>query len=86
MIKEIDTYRWKKIWVITITWTILSVLQFLIGLDTILEMDSDHSLRHPTDSIYASVILGFMAGFIGGNLLVFFWDRWLRALPLGNAI
>ncbi|MEP1095454.1 MAG: adenylate/guanylate cyclase domain-containing protein [Cyclobacteriaceae bacterium] len=79
----------KTIFWITITWTIISVHQFFVGYLSILGFSKDFNYTIPGDVmvyLQQSLIVGVLAGLIGGSGLVFLWERWLRSKPYGIAL
>ncbi|MFY0599959.1 MAG: adenylate/guanylate cyclase domain-containing protein [Cyclobacteriaceae bacterium] len=74
-IRQIKQVLW-----ITLAWTIISVYQFLIGLGILLDLNSDLTL-HPLIPFRASLFTGIFAGLLGGSVLVFLWEHWLRTKP-----
>ena len=67
----------KIIW-ITLFWILFSVLQFLTGYTTLIDLNVDLSNLNPVDYLMGSIITGIVAGLLGGSLIVFFWENWLR--------
>ncbi|GAB4230253.1 MAG: hypothetical protein Tsb0034_02070 [Ekhidna sp.] len=76
----------KKIIRITIAWTMVSLIQYLIGLGTLIDMDYDFSIKSPIVPLKGSIITGILAGILGGSMLVFGWEKWLRTKPYGVAL
>lgn len=76
----------RKIFRITIAWTLVSLIQYLIGLATLLDMDYDFSNKSPMVPLKGSLITGILAGIFGGSMLVFGWEKWLRTKPYGIAL
>lgn len=75
LISQIKQVLW-----ITLVWTIVSIYQFLIGLGTILDLGYDFVVD-PIVAFRASVVTGVFAGLMGGSVLVFLWEGWLRTKP-----
>lgn len=73
----------KKVLYITVVWTLISLFKFLIGIAALIDMDSDFSTRAPEVALKGSLITGILAGLIGGSVITFFWERWLREKPYG---
>lgn len=75
-----------KILRITVAWTLVSIIHYLVGLVSLLDYDYDFTKRDPVVGFYASLITGILAGLIGGVMLVFGWEKWLRSQPYGIAL
>ena len=69
----------KIIW-ITFFWTLFGVFQFSIGYITLLDptWKVDLSTLNVGDYLVTVIFMGIIAGLLGGILLVFFWENWLR--------
>lgn len=67
----------KIIW-ITFFWILFSVFQFLTGYTTLISLKVDISHLNAVDFLMGSIIVGIVAGLLGGSLIVFFWENWLR--------
>lgn len=67
----------KIIW-ITLFWVLFSVFQFLTGYTTLINLNVDLSGLNPLSFLKGSIIIGIIAGVLGGSLIVFFWENWLR--------
>ena len=76
----------KKIFWITIAWTLISIYQFYAGYSALLDFDCD--LGDAPVSIFfgRSVVVGILAGLVGGSGLVFLWEGWLRSKNYGSAL
>jgi len=86
--KNLKSQIEKVLW-ITVVWTIISVQQFVVGYLSILGFFADFNFTIPGDPmIYMqqSLIVGILAGLIGGSVIVFIWERWLRSRPYGIAL
>ena len=76
-----------KIFWITVTWVLVSIFQFLIGLNILIDLDlQDETNITFWAGIKGSIFSGMLAGIIGGTVLVFLWERWLRTKPYGWAL
>ena len=73
----------EKILWITLFWIFFSVFQFLIGYVTLIDFDIDISHLNPVAFFKGSIITGIVAGLLGGSLIVFFWENWLRTKSYG---
>ena len=80
-ISQIKTVFW-----ITVAWTIISVYQFYVGYDTLIYFEHDFGGFDPMIFLKQSLIVGILAGLIGGSGIVFLWERWLRSWPYGRAL
>ncbi len=67
----------KIIW-ITIFYILFNVFQFLVGYTTLTGFNMDISDLNPVIFLKGSIIIGTVAGLLGGSLIVFFWENWLR--------
>ena len=67
----------KVLW-ITLAWTLVSIFHFLIGYQTLQNMDCDLGARDPWVYFNGSLITGISAGLLGGYGMVTSWEKWLR--------
>ena len=67
----------KIIW-ITLFWTLFSFFQFLMGYITLTGFNYDLTNVNTVDYVKSSLFLGVVAGLLGGSLIVFYWENWLR--------
>ncbi|MEM7550808.1 MAG: adenylate/guanylate cyclase domain-containing protein [Bacteroidota bacterium] len=81
IIPKLEIVAW-----ITICWTLVSILYFLIGYDTLSRFDSELSEFKHTISFRTNIISGLLAGIIGGSAVIFLWEDWLRTKKYGSAI
>lgn len=72
----------KIAWII-LFWTLVSVLQFLTGYSTLIQFNYDPIGLSPFAFLIGSIITGLTAGLIGGSIMVFFWEKWLRTKAYG---
>ncbi|MDA0193843.1 MAG: adenylate/guanylate cyclase domain-containing protein [Bacteroidetes bacterium] len=72
-----------KIFWITIAWTIVAVSEFFTGLGALTSFKCDLSGYDPFLAFKASALVGLMAGTIGGSVVVFLWEKWLRTKNYG---
>jgi adenylate cyclase len=72
----------KVIW-ITLFWTLFSVFQFSLGYTTLVDFNFDLSNLNPVSFFKSSIFTGVVAGLLGGSLIVFFWENWLRTKSYG---
>jgi len=75
----------KKIFWITVAWTIISVMMFLRTYNVIRDLELETPLS-PLFYLLTSIYTGAIAGVLGGTLLVFGWEKWLRSRPYGWTI
>lgn len=68
----------EKIMWITFFWILISILQFFTGYTTLINLKMDMSGLNPVDFFLGGIITGLSAGLIGGSLMVFYWEKWLR--------
>ena len=71
---------------IVIAWTAISVLQILFGHSTMVYYECDLSHINVGTTVLSGVVVGMSAGILGGTLLVYFWEQWLRTLNYGVAL
>jgi adenylate cyclase len=67
----------KIIW-ITLFYILFNVFQFFIGYITLIGFNHDISNLNTVDYFWGSVLIGIVAGLLGGSLVVFYWENWLR--------
>ncbi|MEM9326161.1 MAG: adenylate/guanylate cyclase domain-containing protein [Bacteroidota bacterium] len=76
-----------KIFWITVAWVLISILQYLIGLNIVLDLGlQDQTNIGFWEGIRGSIFSGLLAGVLGGATLVFLSERWLRTKPYGWAL
>ena len=78
--------QFQKILVITIAWTLISFSQFLLGYNTLLQFNCNLEGIKVMDFIKGNLFVGVLAGLLGGSLIVFLWERWLRILTYGRML
>ena len=79
----------KKIGFVTLAWMVISLINYFIGIAAIL--DSNYIWKEGNDmsrigfwnGIYTSILTSITAGILGGSVLVFLWEKWLRTKPYG---
>ncbi len=76
----------EKIAWITLFWTIIAVFQFLMIYTALLDFDCDLTGINPMDFLQRSIVLGIVASLIGGSLIVFVWEHWLRTRSYGRSL
>jgi adenylate cyclase len=72
----------KIIW-ITSFWTLFSVFRFLIRYTTLIDFNFDVTNLNVITFLKGSIIVGIVAGLLGGSLIVIFWGKWLRTKSYG---
>ncbi len=70
------------IWIILV-WTMISVYQFLISYSVIFQFNLSLDDEIIIIGIKGTIITGLLAGVIGGIIIVFVWEKWLRTKPYG---
>jgi len=75
---KLETILW-----ITLAWTLVSIMQFLIAYATFIELDYDFSDFDVSIPFKTSLLVGLLAGSMGGSGIVFMWESWLRTKPYG---
>lgn len=72
----------KILW-ITMGWVFISVFNFFTIYAGLLNLKMDISNIDPWLYLKGNVIAGVLAGIIGGSVMVFFWEKWLRTKNYG---
>lgn len=75
-----------KIGWIIVAWMSLSVLQFYFGYNILRQFNclpQDHPVSH---YLAANVFTSMMAGVLGGSMIVFLWEKWLRIMTYGKML
>ena len=75
-----------KVFWITIAWTLIALFQFFNIYTNLLSLDVDISHIDPMIAFKGSILVGILAGVIGGSGIVFIWEKWLRTEPYGWTI
>lgn len=73
----------EKVAWITFFWILVSISQFMRGYLTLEWFGCGNDEIDVMAYFQGSVITGLIAGIIGGTLVVFFWEKWLRTKPYG---
>lgn len=79
----------RKILLITIAWTVISIFNYLIGWAAVVDAnfiwDANYDIGKidHVQGIYISILTALFAGIIGGSAIVFLWEKWLRTKPYG---
>lgn len=68
---------------ITLAWTFISMFQYLIGYAISIQFGYQPLGEEIVAAWTGALITGITAGTIGGSILVFFWEKWLRSKPYG---
>jgi len=74
----------KILW-ITIGWTFIAVYYVLIVYAGLIDV-GDASVLDLWLYIKGSLMTGIFAGIIGGSVIVFFWEKWLRTKTYGSSL
>jgi len=75
----------KVLW-ITVGWTFIAVSYFLIVYAELFHLELDISNIDPWLNLKGYLMQGILAGIIGGSLVVFFWEKWLRTKKYGSSL
>jgi hypothetical protein len=78
--------RLKKIFWITVAWTFISVYYVLIVYSNLIYLERDVSDIELWLYMQGSIMTAVVAGIIGGSLVVFFWEKWLRTKKYGSSL
>ncbi len=79
----------KKVIYITLSWTVISLFNFFIGVSAVIDRNFIRNVDiESIDIDYAhalsvSIIIALIAGLLGGSMIVFVWEKWLRTKPYG---
>lgn len=76
----------KKIFWITVAWTLIALYKFFSAYATIIQMDCEIPIQDPMVYFKGSLLTGIVAGILGGSGIVFLWEKWLRSKPYGKAL
>ena len=71
---------------ITLVWIVISMSQFLQGYFTMMQFKATLLDISQSDLIKGSLITGILAGLIGGTMIVFLWEKWLRTKPYKSTL
>lgn len=77
-----------KIFWITVGWTFVALFKFFSGYNTISDAKFQCELAGLDMMLYlkSTLIAGIAAGMIGGCIMVFVWEKWLRTKSYGWAL
>ncbi|MFA9371672.1 MAG: adenylate/guanylate cyclase domain-containing protein [Labilibaculum antarcticum] len=75
-----------KVFWITIAWTLISIFQFFNTYTNLLSLNVEISHLDPMIAFKGSILVGILAGVLGGSGIVFIWEKWLRTEPYGWTI
>jgi len=75
----------KVLW-ITVGWTFISVYYVLTLYTSLVYFRGDVQDVDMWLQIKGMLITGILAGIIGGSLVVFFWEKWLRTKTYGSSL
>lgn len=76
--EQLETIFW-----ITLFWVLFSIFKFLIRYTTLIDFNVDLANLDVATFLKGSIIVGVIAGILGGSLIVFFWGNWLRTKSYG---
>ncbi len=71
---------------ITAAWSFVSLGFFVQGYSALLQFGCSLGGYRASDFLVGALVTSVSAGLIGGTLMVFVWDRWLRSKPYSRAI
>ena len=77
----------KILW-ITLGWTLVALFKFFSGYSTIIDpkFHCEHAGLDIVLYIKSTLIAGLVVGLIGGTVVVFVWEKWLRTKSYGWAL
>ena len=78
--------RLTKVFWITVAWVIAAIGQFFSGYSAAVYFNADLSGRDLPLLFKVTILGGIIAGILGGSLMVFIWERRLRANSYGRAL
>ena len=78
--------RLSKILWITVAWTFIAVTYVLTIYASMISFGDDFQNVDLGLNIRGIIITGILAGIIGGGLVVFFWEKWLRTKTYGSSL
>jgi len=73
----------EKVAWITFFWILVSISQFIRAYITLIQVNHASEDLNILALFQGSIITGLVAGLIGGSIMVFFWENWLRTKPYG---
>lgn len=76
----------QKLFWITLSWTLISVYQFINGYITLTGTNCNLTGVDPYLHFKASLMVGVLAGLTGGSTIIFLWENWLRTKPYGQTL
>ena len=77
-----------KIFWITVGWTFVALFKLFSGYSTVIDSKFNCELAGFDIMIYlkSTLIAGVLVGIIGGSIVVFVWEKWLRTKSYGGAL
>ena len=77
-----------KIFWITVGWTLVALFTFFSGYSTIIDTKFQCEIAGLDIMLYlkSTLITGVVVGMIGGSVVVFVWEKWLRTKSYGWAL
>ncbi len=78
--------RLVKLFWITSFWILVAFLQFFNGYATIVGFELDTGELNVYGFLLGSLVTGLTAGLLGGGMMVFYWERWLRTLSYSKSL
>ena len=78
----------KKIFWITIGWTLIALFKFFSGYNVLLDTKFQCDMAELDWMLFfkSTLIAGISAGIIGGSVIVLLWEKWLRSKSYGWAL
>lgn len=67
-------------------WTIISILQFYFGYYVLKQFDCVPQGQPISNYIITNILMSLLAGALGGGLIVFLWEKWLRSMTYGKML
>jgi adenylate cyclase len=75
-----------KIFWITVSWNLVAMMQFYLGYNVIQQFGCEIPDHPPLHFLAASLVTGLLAGTLGGSMVVFLWEKWLRTINYGRTL
>lgn len=78
--------RFNKIGWIIVAWMFVSVLQFYFGYNILRQFNCVPQDQPVANYLATNVFTSLMAGVLGGSMIVFLWEKWLRSMTYGKML
>ena len=78
--------QFRKIFWITVVWALIAFSQFVQGHFTLHQFNCALEGVNMSDFIMGSLFTGILAGLLGGSMIVFLYEKWLRTKTYGRML